>query len=216
VTTPRSASPRPSWASTFEWNSGQEGGAIAFEGTDLTIADTTFRENSALYRGGAVFLDNDTGSVVFGCDGVFEENTSGVDGGAVFLFDTGGVSSLTFTDSTFDGNSAIDGGAINVRTEGWGLELVDSTFVGNVASDQGGALFVGTRPDEPITLTACSVTSNTALGGGAVYLSETEDAVLTSLDSDWGEGAEDNTPADVNGYSYGAGASFTCNASGCE
>ncbi|MFZ5475354.1 MAG: MopE-related protein [Myxococcota bacterium] len=197
-------------------NASQEGGAVAFEGTELSMSATTFSGNAATLRGGAVFVDNIANSMTVACDTCVFEYNDATDGGALLLSETNFGSTLNMTDSTFTGNVAVDGGVVQVRQENWDLAFESCAFTGNDATDEGGVLHLGVSAGGHVAFDTCSVTSNTASEGGGVFLAETTATVLTSTDSDWGEGADDNTPADVNVYSYGSAATFTCTWDTCE
>lgn len=111
-------------------------------------------------------------------------------------YTVGGAAVLLVASSTFErvelrGNSAGIGGALYLG-EGRRAVLRESTVVGNDAGYAGGGVLLG--------------------GAGAELISE---------HSDWGGGAEDNTPEDVALYvpeldsvkavaDYGADASFEC------
>lgn len=125
----------------FKNNKGGMGGAIAscYGNSHLTITNSTFSENKALYGGGAISA----------CRWLSVSNStftgSSADyGGAIAITNTGPVS---ITNSTFYQNSAtLFGGAIT--TDYPGLTIVNSTFSEN-SSSKGSALYVGgaTPPD---------------------------------------------------------------------
>jgi len=93
------------------------------------------------------------------------------------------------------------------------VQLSDVVVTGSTARIAGGIY----ADQSDLKLTNCAVTANTSSGGGAFVLQSSAAQVITS---DFGEGASDNTPEDVEipaqddggptYYRYGAGASFTC------
>ena len=82
------------------------------------------------------------------------------------------------------------------------------------SAERGSAIYM----EVTVTLDSCTIESNadSSSDGGVVLI--TESSTLTSDNSNWGTGATDNSPADINfydsdastAYSYGTSASFTC------
>jgi len=99
--------------STFSRNSasgfpggGGGGGGISAAGGTMTVANSTFSENSAGTNGGAIQTDAGTYTVT---NSTFFGNSAAQDGGGIL--NSGG--GFTVTNSTFSGNTAArDGGAI--------------------------------------------------------------------------------------------------------
>jgi predicted outer membrane repeat protein len=123
----------------FEQNSALEGGAIyAFGEARLTIVNTIFRDNNAIYGGAAVDRE---GGVSSYRNSAFIRNHAARDGGA-FYADYG--SRVTFEGVDFDGNQALEkGGAIFLisRASQLGPTAVSvkkSKFTGNEAPDGAG------------------------------------------------------------------------------
>lgn len=122
---------------------------------EVTTRSATFRDNSALARGGAIFA---RGRIVVE-DSMFLANRAGAfDGGAIF-----GLGDIEITRSTFADNHARLGGA--VFSDGGPVEVTGSTFTRNSA-DTGGAVRVQGGSLELFTST---VTGNRAeMAGGGV------------------------------------------------
>lgn len=205
----------------FERNySGSEGGALMAGGwlaLDLQVACCTFAHNVASSNGGAVSLGAWDIQDITITDSGFTDNASG-QGGALSM-GTWGAQTLTMSDCQIEGNTAIEyGGAISLG--GWAdyqiLDLTQVVLDGNDGGKDGAIHINGVAGDHPgtveITLDTCTVTGNVGRGGVSM---EHDYATVHSLDSDWGAGATDNTPSDVDTggvtYSqYGSGATFTC------
>ena len=224
-----------------------EAGAIVFStwvDTHVTITDTVFRGNEAGYDGAAIAADahreDATLSISF-TDSLLEANlwsdapgvvdTSGA--GTVVISSTGttydanqaGIfrleaeyNQLTIEDSVFTGNTAWDTGVIWVasRVEQAAISLLRTT----VDNSSGAVVYSRSAGDVSITVTDSTITRNSGTVAGGAML--TPPNVLTSVNSDWGEGAMDNTPCDVGSAyeayaSYGAAADFSCvGGEGCQ
>lgn len=115
------------------------GGAIYTE-SDMTISNSDFNNNTATERGGAVMLEKQANVNVIGCS--FTANEAGEYGGAISIRE---AASLNVESSSFTGNKAgIQGGAIlqAMKTTGE-LNVKGSTFEGNEAVAEGGAIWAG-------------------------------------------------------------------------
>jgi predicted outer membrane repeat protein len=114
--------------STFTSNwAGQTGGAIR-NGGSLTVTDSTFDENSAVGRGGAIFntLNADGLSIE---NSTFIENSTDSEGGAIY-HDSGTF--IYITNSTFYGNSAgVSGGGLYSYTSAE-TSITNCTFFNNM------------------------------------------------------------------------------------
>ncbi len=171
--------------STFEDNHATtRGGAVeAFECEGVIVRDSEFTNNSAVGAAGAIFADN-----ILTIEGsTFTGNQAGLgnatpyDGGAVFWRDA--AETATVTDSLFEDNSANgDGGAIGGNGA---VSISDSTIIGNTADVNGGG--IGTI--NTVTLDNVSVLDNTAkVGGGGVHTTGT----VTSTNSTIAENTADD------------------------
>jgi hypothetical protein len=138
---------------------GQSGGGIG-SGADLTVTDSTMRDNYAgRYGGGINITDGDLivrGSTITG-------NNAAEDGGGIYSASGGVADAVNVRRSTVSGNHAIgdDGGGVWVccGTEGATLTVVGSTITGNTAATYGGGL--NAYLEDPV-LQGSIVSGNTA------------------------------------------------------
>lgn len=189
---------------TFDKNhSDADGGAIAVwtdgtntdvkTGTTLNLGKTTFTDNTATNRGGALAnLNNDTtptahfNTVNIGAGSTFTNN-SAKQGGAIY-----NKGAMNISGATFDGNSAAEGGALfaggnnNYQSESdISVVTIDNTkFINNSISgaNVGGAVTAGRN--SKIIITNSTFDSNKAENGwgGAIYsYASTVDSNGTSL-----------------------------------
>ena len=142
------------------------GGAIGTNGGvlssgSLTVANCTISGNSALQRGGGVYVaDSQTlsirSSVITGNAAKFG---GGVRGGRTYV-----------VDSTVSANTAQTGGGIFVRGV---LTMSGSTIADNIVSDVGGGIFYDEEPGVsivfPSSIELSVISGNTARMGGGLY-----------------------------------------------
>ena len=216
------------------------------------LSDCTFTENSADMAGGAFHASPGNNESVSICmDTVaFSSNSSAAFGGGL-CFDGSGSYDITLDETTFDGNVAsMQGAGIKLSTtDDIQFQMTGGAFTSNESDVNGAAVFLMSlsgscsgefdgvlfqdnvvTTDELGTLTcstncACilrdsTVTSNS--GGGAWICNTASGSSITSVDTDWGSGLDDNTPYDVQIYegdtyaALGANETFTCTAElGC-
>ena len=154
------------------------GGAICSrDRSNITVQDSLFKENTATYSGGAIYMQKTRGSFA-NC--TFEKNSlkglsdKSLSGGAIFSRDR---SNITVQDSLFKENTAtFIGGAIHMqKTRG---SFVNCTFERNSAKSLlnkktgGGAIF--SRDRSNITVQDSLFKENTATySGGAIYMKKT-------------------------------------------
>jgi predicted outer membrane repeat protein len=183
--------------SSFSMNScGDDGGAIAvYAGATITIADTSFAENTGA-EGGALYLDTvnveldgttfsanngtSSGGAIRWVDSdnndqesfiversLFEDNSSDSYGGAFAIRD--GVSAI-MNDNVFYNNVGVRGGAISI----YDIEDVTSIrneFCGNVASEHAGAVRLNQSGSGENTWKNNVYLENAAVTeGGALYI----------------------------------------------
>lgn len=157
--------------STLNQNDAQNGGAIATGPVAevLTISGSTFQQNTASDRGGAIL---NTGSILKIVDSQLFANEAKL-GGAITNFDG---ATLVLSSSTVQGNHAtnygggilnLGGGLLNVGGEGTDpstLTISDSTIQGNSSGLQGGGIY----SEGNVFLTTSNVISNVTQddGGG--------------------------------------------------
>lgn len=139
------------------------GGAIHTRGGGLSISDSVFEGNEALYTsygGGAIFA-NRGGTLT---DLTLTGNTSDAAGGAIFGNGSDPDSSLSLTNVTIADNSADQGGG-GLASNG-NVTLTNSTVANNTAGTAGGGLYVS---GDDNTFTNTTIANNTAGGqGGAI------------------------------------------------
>lgn len=175
---------------TFKNNFALESGAIAIHlpssqtqgNGPVVIKNNTFENNQAAL-GAAITLNNSIEVLVE--DNKFINN-SAVDnsalgrtdqpytslGGAIFVEEDGKV---VLNNNTFENNSADKGGAIYSNGT---ISSTNSTFINNTATSQGGALFLENTVDD-FRGTGDVYENNSAVRGGAVYVTSTASAVST-------------------------------------
>lgn len=129
----------------FQYNfANSDGGGLFSDGSDLLVTNSTFLNNRALIRAGALEALNDFEngvshtSALINC--YFQDNTCRVFGGAVVAEGAyqGPDSMMLVRGCTFVHNQAAEGGAIVVDTLPVFVE--DSTFINNIATVTAGAL----------------------------------------------------------------------------
>ena len=170
---------------TFERNSAKSlphkvvyGGAICSrDRSNITVQQSLFKENTATYSGGAIYMQKTRGSFI-NC--TFERNSAKsilnkmTAGGAISSVDR---SNITVQQSLFKENTATySGGAIHMqKTQG---SFVNCTFERNSAKSlphkmvYGGAIFSGDRSN--ITVQQSLFKENTAtFCGGAIHMQKT-------------------------------------------
>ena len=132
----------------------RRGGAVYQRGTNLTVTDTVFVNNTSTYDGGAVRLLSGHGHFT---GAIFDKNSARIDGGAVNLY-----GNATFWNTTFESNSADDdGGAVNLYGN---ATFWNTTFESNSADD-GGAVYMRNGNG---TFWNTAFDSNSASYGGAI------------------------------------------------
>jgi predicted outer membrane repeat protein len=136
---------------TFIDNKGLYGAGIWSWGTDFSITDSIFTDNTAFGKGNMTPNNNN--------------------GGAIAVY--GATSTGVISGSTFIGNDAHYGGAIAIA-ENDGILIKDSTFINNTAIAGGGAVefdaaLAGTNN---VTIENSTFIGNSAAQGGAITTSE--------------------------------------------
>jgi hypothetical protein len=191
-----------------------QGGGLSIFGTDLvTVEDCVVTGNDSTDGAGIYTY---VGAQLALVQTTISGNTGGIGGGLAMNGD-GLASSLSMTGCTVADNVADESGGAMVLFEVPVVQIDSTSIIDNVSLD-GGGLTVG---GSVVTLTGCTVLRNEAAntGGGLLLYAGTGEVV--SVDSDWGAGADDNTPQDVAipgvgvWTGYGAGASFQCDVTGC-
>lgn len=186
-----------------------DGGAIYTDSADISIASSSFTNDSA-WTGGALYLD---GASAFGSGHVPNETitnstfsgNSAYDGGAVYP-DYGW---LSVTDSTLTQNQANYGGAFEYES-GDGFTLADDTLTQNTSSGQGAAIYFGTTSSyDPIALTHDTIADNSDAYGGAVYDPSHANTIKNTIIADNTAQTREGGADCQNGADYGESSNFT-------
>lgn len=189
------------------------GGGLSVLGTEpVTVESCVITDNQST-DGGGIYAS--AGAQLALVQTTIAGNVGGIGGG--LAMQSNGAGSLAMTDCTIAENASDEFGAGMVLVGVPMAEITSTTIADNASLDGGGLAVV----DSIVTLTDSTVLRNSATGNGGGLLLVTGTGVVTSIDGDWGVGADDNTPQDVaipgvgTWSSYGAGASFVCDATGC-
>jgi hypothetical protein len=191
-----------------------QGGGLSVFGTDLvTVEDCVVTGN---YSTDGAGIYTYVGAQLALVQTTISGNVGGIGGGLAMNGD-GLASSLSMTGCTVSDNVADESGGAMVLFEIPVVQIDSTSIIDNVSLD-GGGLTVG---GSSVTLSGSTVLRNeaTSLGGALLLYAGTGEVV--SVDSDWGTGADDNTPQDVvvpgvgMWTGYGVGASFQCDVTGC-
>jgi hypothetical protein len=146
------------------------GGAIAFEGSDLTIEKCIFYDNYAEY-GGAIFSYTDSHPVISNC--LFYENEA-EQGGAIAFYNHGYG---TLINSTIVNNSAIYGGGLYFYWQS-DPEIINTILWGNEATISGNQVYSSMLASDP-DFYYCDIEEGQAGFGGitisGAYLFNLED-----------------------------------------
>jgi predicted outer membrane repeat protein len=164
--------------STFSDNSSDNGGAFFQNAGTSNIADSTFDNNIADARGGAIAIS--TGNSVIGGNTSILGNSAGDSGGAVYLRN----GTFDISDVRFESNeAAFNGGAI--FQNGGTLKLGDATFLKNSAqAGVGGGLFVAATSVKTHLQNGLKFMENHATdAGGAVAFARNNEATQRLIGS---------------------------------
>ncbi len=143
---------------TFESNTGGNGGAIGVFGSHLRLVDTEIRENLATQNGGGVYTID---GGLLETEGVrIYDNTAGGDGGGIWVRNIGGGSDRD------------------------ALQLVGADVRGNVASGLGGGIYLGSGVGlHDFHVSRSTVWENEASEGGGIYILGSQDTVYTLVNT---------------------------------
>lgn len=148
---------------TFINNSAKNGGACRISGNNNAIVNSTFKNNKATDKGGAIYLYTGSYITIDDCDFIeneanyggalyisiphtnisncnFTKNKANENGGAIYI-NTDNTSILA---SAFYNNRANNGAAVYIVTGKSGFEIKKSEFNKNVAQDHGVVYLIGT------------------------------------------------------------------------
>ena len=163
-------------SSTISGNSANDGsGGGIISGGELTVTNSTVSDNTAGSGGGGIFVEAGTASLT---GSTISDNSATLGSG-------GGIASggaLTLTDSTVSGNSAgANGGGIYV--EAGTASLTGSTISNNSATLDSDANGGGIYNNGTTTITATTISGNTALSAGGGISNDDNDGILTIRNS---------------------------------
>jgi hypothetical protein len=189
------------------------GGIYVDSGGTLTISNSTLISDTATsYGGGGIY---NSGTLTIN-NSTLSSNTAALAGGAI-----DNVGTLTISGCTLSGNSGntpvgvggYGGGAI-LNGHGGNLSISNSTLSGNSDTNgDGGAVF--SLGGSTLTLTDCTLSSNTAIDGGALYNMGTTTVSGCTLSSNF---ASDTGGAIYNWPNFGVlkvnNSVFSSNTSG--
>jgi predicted outer membrane repeat protein len=163
------------------------GGAILNTGGELTVIDSVFRANNAIYGGGAIrqYPRVAERQVVIANSTFANNHAESEEGGAASLSNDAVISGSTFSYNT--SGDGYDGGAVAVY--GGDIEVLHSRFIGNISGYNGGAIYAdnviavsttfvqnaahnnygGAIYADSSSVLASSFLRNAAVWGGAIY-----------------------------------------------
>lgn len=118
------------------------GGGICANYSYVTIQNSTFRNNYALF-GGGIFVGYGQNPTIRNC--IFEDNTAREAGGAIYIYN---YSAVQIENCIFDGNHAegvttfyYAGGGVQFGAATTNARVINSTFVNNTATRSGDAVY---------------------------------------------------------------------------
>ena len=152
--------------STFDTNSGSNGGAIGLLQSNGTLANDLFTNNKATGTGA-----NYVGGAAEGCAGVAGANQGGAGGnGGAVMIDGGSDTTQTVCGSTFTSGIANEFGGALFRTVDGSAQttIVDRSLFQSNKAKTGGALYI--QNSKPLLVTASTFAGNTAVTAGAADL----------------------------------------------
>ena len=152
--------------STFDGNSGANGGAIGLLQSDGRFANDLFSNNQATGTGA-----NFVGGAAAGCAGVAQANQGGAGGnGGAIAIDGGADGAQGVCGSTFTSNAANEFGGALFRTADVAPQPTsfDRTLFQQNTATKGGALYV--QNSKPLAINASTFAANRANGAGAADL----------------------------------------------
>ena len=158
--------------STFTDNLADYGGAIYNRDGEISITNSTFRNNHAFEDGGAL---SGAGGELRVTETIFTENSADGSGGAIY----GDHAQLGVAENTFTGNSAYRGGAIYNYGSTSKLAVTNSTFTDNHGHQHGGGIF--NYYGELAITNSIFTGHNVKSWGGAIYHRYSEGTITNSF-----------------------------------
>jgi hypothetical protein len=215
-----------------------DGAGVMVSGGSVRIDGSSFVANEATGSGGALLLYRPEAATIVGSSFVANRAYGANDGGAVQYT---GTAPLRVEDSSFRENVSGCGAALSLSgRDTVTVEVVGGEIVGNigaavancswgaadvlldgvlVADNHGSAISVDENegyPGSTVEITRSRLLRN----DGACAVTLLRGADIVSVETDWGEGADDNVVGDLymDGTEYtdlGAVESFACDDAGC-
>jgi predicted outer membrane repeat protein len=180
-------------ASEFVSNSAQtNAGAISAYWVTLTVRNSTFANNTAIYSGGVVYI-NSVGTYLFESNSFINNNAQ--DGGAIRIVE-GGVVGVALHANTFSGNTATyRGGAIYITmsTAPTTMLFENNTFYANQAETGGAVDTEGIAVVRNNTFSGNIATRADGTGGGSLYQDVSNTTLINNIMANSGGGGECGT-----------------------
>jgi predicted outer membrane repeat protein len=161
--------------STFTGNSGSNGGAIGTQDENVTVANSTFTSNSATGSGGNPGNGGDGGAMSYDgakvtwtmCGDTFSNNHANAQGGAIFRVAYSGEA-VGIDRSTFDGNGVdmTTGIAGGLYLE-YATITMTATTISNNSANYGAGFWIGHMATA--NLTNVTIANNKANMGGGIW-----------------------------------------------
>ena len=205
------------------------GGAVYItRKSTLTIEDSNFEGNEALFEGGAIYAAGESSTTVSNTTFNKNKTTSETDakGGAVSVHSA----AISFDKADFTENTTLkNGGALYVSyttasAVNSDIDIANSSFSKNTSGNGGGAIYatkhaVETEEEEILNVKNTSFTENTATNGGALYLTSRSETYMKDVTFTQNSANGDKSYGGaiyLTGYSFVEidGAEFTKNTSG--
>ena len=173
-------------------NSGDICGSVGAYGVEITVSESTIRDNLTSNEGGGLWLV-DASLTLSGS--LLQANQASTDGGGVYMIGGSmtceGVSSIqsniasslgggvflegaAVTDCTISGNSAYYGGGVASNTDS--SQITGGSIESNTAIVWGGGLYLG---ETTMSMDSVDVSANEASYGGGLYIIDDSSLTLT-------------------------------------
>ncbi len=150
------------------------GGGLYSQGGEITVDYSSFRNNTAQQKGGAVWMDENT--ILNSTFATFDGNLTNNDAGGAIYNDKGEVHIEATTISRNE--SPISGGGL--YNEDGIVELLRSTLAENNSGDHGGAIY----NNGDLNMNAVTIAYNTSTNNGGGVMSNTTANIKNSIISD--------------------------------
>jgi len=160
------------YSSSFTGNSASSGGGMSIISSNsfITCNNTKFIDNNGSSKGGGIHLED---PVVMNFNGLEIIGNTGGEGGGIHLNGVQG----SFKNTIVAKNSANMGGGLYIRNMGNGIDAENLKIVENLATDKGGGAYLFYCK---INFDTTSIVNNTANTGGAIFVPEGTESVITN------------------------------------